>query len=98
MADKSPVTQYYIVACFGTGDAVQIGNWFYYNLTRRDYNHLLHCYTFTQLTISTLKYSHSVRSVWYSLGNYRPLTAWVAPVVFKITPRHGPHGKRLPYC
>jgi hypothetical protein len=24
--------------------------------------------------------------------------AWVAPVFFKITTRHGPHGKRLPYC
>jgi hypothetical protein len=37
----------------GTGDAVQIVNWFYYNLTR-DYNQLSHRYTFTQLTISTL--------------------------------------------
>jgi hypothetical protein len=25
-------------------------------------------------------------------------SAWIAPVVFKTTPRHGPHGKRLPYC
>jgi hypothetical protein len=54
--------------------------------------------TFYIVTISTLYYSHSVRSVWYSLGDCRPLIAWVAPVVFKITPRHGPHGKRLLYC
>jgi hypothetical protein len=43
-----------IVTCFATEDVVRIVNSFYYNLTRRDYNHLLHCYTFTQLTISTL--------------------------------------------
>jgi hypothetical protein len=38
-----------IVTCLGTGDAVQIVNGSYYNLTRRDYNYLLHCYLFTQL-------------------------------------------------
>jgi hypothetical protein len=43
-----------IVACYATEDAVQIVNSFYYNLIRRDYNHLLHYCTFTQLTISTL--------------------------------------------
>jgi hypothetical protein len=57
------------MTCYATEDAVRIVNWFYYNLTRRDYNHLLHYLTFTQLTIRTLQYSHSVRSVWYSLGD-----------------------------
>jgi hypothetical protein len=71
---------------------------YYYNFTSRHCNYFLHCYTFTQLTFSTLQYSHSVRSVWYSLGDCRPRTAWVATVVFKITPRHGPHGKRALYC
>jgi hypothetical protein len=42
------------VTYYATEDVVQIGNWFYYNLTRHDYNHLLHCYIFTHLTISTL--------------------------------------------
>jgi hypothetical protein len=63
------------VTCSPTGDAILIVNSFYYNLTRSDYNYILHCYTFTRLTISTLEYSHSVRSVWYSLGDCRPLTA-----------------------
>jgi hypothetical protein len=43
-----------MITSYATEDAVQIDNWFYYNLTRRDNNHLLHCYTFTQLTTSTL--------------------------------------------
>jgi hypothetical protein len=38
-----------LIYCYATEDAVQIVDWFYYNLTRRDYHHLLHCYTFTQL-------------------------------------------------
>jgi hypothetical protein len=42
------------VAYYATEDAGRIINFFYYNLPRRDYNHLLHCYTLTQLTISTL--------------------------------------------
>jgi hypothetical protein len=51
---------------------------FIYNFTGRNYNQFLHCYTFTQLTILTHQYSIlSVRSVWYSHGNCRPLTAWV---------------------
>jgi hypothetical protein len=36
---------------------------------------------------------------WHSLGNCQQLTAWVAPVVFQITPRHGRHRKHIfPYC
>jgi hypothetical protein len=31
-----------IVACYATEDAIQIGNWFYYNVTVRNYNPLLH--------------------------------------------------------
>jgi hypothetical protein len=41
-------------AYYATEDAIEIVNSFYYNLTRRDYKHLLHYYTFTQLIISTL--------------------------------------------
>jgi hypothetical protein len=40
--------------------AVRIVNSFYYNLTHRDYNHLLHYRTFTQLTISTLLSLHPI--------------------------------------
>jgi hypothetical protein len=47
------------VTCLGTGDAVQFVNWFYYNLICRDYNYLLQCYLFTQLTRQSL---HSIRS------------------------------------
>jgi hypothetical protein len=83
--------------CYAPEDAVLIGNLFYYNLTSRHFKYFLHCYTFTQLTISTLEYSHSVQNVLYSLGDCRPLTAWVAPVVFKITSLHGPDGKRSLY-
>jgi hypothetical protein len=87
------------VTCYATEDTVRIGNLFYYKLTRRYYNYFLHCYTFTQLTNLTRQYSIlSVRSVWHSLGDCRPLTAWVDLLVFKITPLHGPHGNRLPYC
>jgi hypothetical protein len=55
----------YIVSCYGTGDAVQFINWFYYNLTRRDYNYFLHCYLFTQLhanlfTLSAVVFTYSV--------------------------------------
>jgi hypothetical protein len=35
----------YIVACYASEDAVQIVDWFYYNLTGRDYNYVLHWYT-----------------------------------------------------
>jgi hypothetical protein len=55
----------------GTGDAIKIGNWFYYNLTRRDYNYLLHCYTFTQLPISTL--------LIFSFCSERLLFTWKLP-------------------
>jgi hypothetical protein len=41
-----------IVACYTTEDAVQNVNSSYYNLTRRDYNDLLHCYTaYNQYTL-----------------------------------------------
>jgi hypothetical protein len=61
---------------FGYWDAVRIVNSFYYNLIVRNYKYILHCYTFTQLTILTRQYSIlSVRSVWHSLAKCRPLTA-----------------------
>jgi hypothetical protein len=54
LGSKSRVTRDHIVACYTTEDAVQIVNWFYYNLHVRNYNHLLHSYTFTQFTSTTL--------------------------------------------
>jgi hypothetical protein len=47
----------YIVNCYATEDVVQIGNWFYYNLTPRDYNYILHCYLFTQLRANLFRQS-----------------------------------------
>jgi hypothetical protein len=85
---SSTVQTHHIVACLGTGDAVQIGNSFCYNLTYRQFNYFLHCYTFTQLTILTRQYSIlSIRSVWHSLRklrNCRPLTAnWLSRSSFQ---------------
>jgi hypothetical protein len=48
-----------IVACYAIEDAVQIVDWFYYNLTSRPYNYLLHCYLFTQLTRQSLQFIRS---------------------------------------
>jgi hypothetical protein len=55
------------VPCYSTGDAIQIVNWLYYNLrphvTTFTYNHLLRCYTFTQLTILHVRnYNHLLHS------------------------------------
>jgi hypothetical protein len=60
---------------FGYWDAVQIVNWFHYNLTRSDYNYLLHCYLFTQLqaalfTLSAVVFAYSV---WLSLKHLNGL-------------------------
>jgi hypothetical protein len=63
----------------------------------------------TSITFYTVTHLHSLQSVHsdipilfgasgLSLENCRPLTAWVSPVVFTITPLHGPHGKRSLYC
>jgi hypothetical protein len=49
-----------IVACWATGYAVRIVNSFYYKLTVRNYNYLLHGYTFTQFTITTRQSFHSI--------------------------------------
>jgi hypothetical protein len=54
--------------CYATEDAVQIGNWFIYNLhphvTTITQNDLLCCVTFTQLTIlhANIPFSHSLHN------------------------------------
>jgi hypothetical protein len=45
----------FTVTCYATEDAFQIINWFYYNVTNRHYNYLLHCYLLTQLTRQSLQ-------------------------------------------
>jgi hypothetical protein len=50
--ERSYMQQHNIVACLSTGDAVLIGNWFYYNLTSRNYN-----------TYYTVTHLHSLQSV-----------------------------------
>jgi hypothetical protein len=70
---------------------------FIYNFTGRNYNHILHCYTFTQHTILHANipfYSELLVFTWKLLTT----NCLVAPVVFKVTPLHGPHGKRSLYC
>jgi hypothetical protein len=65
-----------IVACYGTEDAVQIVNWFYYNLTRRDYNYFLPCYTFTQLAPQSLQLIRS------SLRLFSLIVTWILQLFF----------------
>jgi hypothetical protein len=106
------------VTCYATEDAVQIVNWFIYNLTLN--NHLFRCVTFTQLTIlhanippRTSRDGLLPRTlcVWLlprtaenspclaPAANFPrrspPANCVVAPMVFKITPLHRPHGKRV---
>jgi hypothetical protein len=57
-----------IVTCYATEDAVQIGDWFYYSLTSRHYNYVLHCYLFTQLQANLLSLSAVVFAYSVSLS------------------------------
>jgi hypothetical protein len=43
-----------IVTCLGTSDAVQIGNLFYYNITRHDYNYYTVTFLHNYMPISSL--------------------------------------------
>jgi hypothetical protein len=55
MAPESFSAAYFIMwRVLGTEICIRIVSSFYYNLTLRECYLLLHCYTFTQFTISTL--------------------------------------------